>query len=133
MTIVTSRIWTTDTAALVGSISIRMLSNIFLGSVMLAPARNKATTTSSNDEMKASSPADTRLGRSNGRVTRVSVRQRPGPGAAGARPRPAAAAEACGRLLERAVEIAQARRHHKGHERQRQNGVGHHQPVPGAD
>ena len=67
---------------MVGSISIRMLSNIFLGRVMFAPARNSATTTSSNEEMKASNPAETRLGRSSGRVTRESVRLAPSPSAA---------------------------------------------------
>ncbi len=46
-------ICSTETAATVGSISVRMVSNIFFGNVMLAPARNMATISSSNDVMKA--------------------------------------------------------------------------------
>src|ERR1043166_71257 len=57
---VMTRICSTDTAAMVGSISMRILSNIFLGNVICGPARNIATTSSSKDVMKASTAAVTR-------------------------------------------------------------------------
>ncbi len=47
-----------ETAATGGSISLRILSNIFLGNVMLAPEMNMATTSSSNEVMKAKNAAE---------------------------------------------------------------------------
>lgn len=47
-----------ETAATVGSISLMMLSNIFFGNVMLAPEMNMATTSSSNEVMKARNAAE---------------------------------------------------------------------------
>ena len=69
----------TDTAATVGSISLRMLSNIFLGSVMLAPEMNIATTSSSNDVMKARNAAEYTLGASTGSVIVRTAASRPAP------------------------------------------------------
>ena len=54
-----STICMADTAATVGSIfSLMMLSNIFFGNVMLAPEMNMATTSSSNEVMKARNAAE---------------------------------------------------------------------------
>ena len=53
-----STICMADTAATVGSISLMMLSNIFFGNVMLAPEMNMATTSSSNEVMKAKNAAE---------------------------------------------------------------------------
>src|SRR5208282_1493102 len=77
----------TDTAAIVGSISMRMLSNIFFGNVISEPARNMATTSSSKEVTKARSAAETRLGRICGSVTRLTACQRlaPSPSAAASR------------------------------------------------
>ena len=52
-------ICTTDTAAIVGSIWLMMLSNIFPGNLICEPTRNIAPTSSSNDAMKARNVADT--------------------------------------------------------------------------
>src|SRR5579875_3845887 len=56
-----SRICNTETAVMVGSISMRILSNIFFGSVICEPARNMAMTSTSKDVMKARSAAEIRL------------------------------------------------------------------------
>src|ERR1043166_1680122 len=76
---VMTRICSTDTAAMVGSISMRILSNIFLGNVICGPARIIATTSSSKDVMKASTAAVTMLGRISGNVTRRIACQRDAP------------------------------------------------------
>src|SRR3954470_7372709 len=69
-TIMTSTICSTETAAIVGSMALMMLSNIFFGSVMFEPPRNIATTSSSKDEMKARNIAEISAGRICGKVTR---------------------------------------------------------------
>ena len=69
-----------ETAATVGSISVRMPSHICLGSVgWRLPLTKMATTTSSNEVMKASSAPDTTPGRMSGSVTSRKVCQRPAP------------------------------------------------------
>ena len=75
-----SAIKSVETAATVGSISVRMPSHICLGSVgCRLPLTKMATTTSSNEVMKASSAPDTTPGRMSGSVTSRNVCQRPAP------------------------------------------------------